>query len=746
MIIVKKMDGNLARKFEGVAMEPAKKEVEPGNVVDIQEARRRRDLAQEKARLEDQHAEIIDSDAVQHGQQNGQEAAQKLAKIEDVLGAGNIKSTETIVQKEQEDHQAAAVSIQERHSQLSEETEDQVQDNKNELRDVSKRYSPARRSEVAAEILRLRQEHREKKKQTEEENVERQETRSRANEDIETLKNKVERIEKVIAGFEESIREQKSRIWHKIASLFSEIKLDDEKMLEIAQNKFSQIREEIQGRYKLLDETRDVILESSGLEDAKTELKKFYDEQSEIKTKFEQERERRDVGKISQEKGLFVIHGLPLEEFFMNSTEVNNQTFEARDMSVEDKIKLLMSFEPTISASAVGVDQTLEDSKAMYPFGVILNGGQVLAAHDEDALTLATGLYSRKTKRNVPGEFRVGSTIQENISENIDKAMNNSTYNELVVENPQIAGFFVNLDDSKIGQQQLGQIQKISQQFNMPVFGLQGGKQIELFGAGGTAKESSLGEILDSGRVISSKEKLALSKDVIEKAPFKTDPAQKRDFDQFSLGRAYYQKLTGGDLKDLYLSSGEKLDPKSLDKKIGRMSEHSFETALEVIKQSISSLIQRYEQGIKFRIAQAEEGLTDPHQSRKVAELQSILEVEKFKLSEFQEDPFGVVLREILLRKNYGARTDEIIIGEQAFFVYGIAEEAKRSGDENNYQEAMKLIDEMGFGQYCKQIADGRLGEGGRFKIRKNEIPIEMRKRTAELENESRLESVMEAV
>lgn len=734
---------NLARKVESASTDPGKPETGVGNVVDIQEARRKRDYAQEKARLEDQHTEIICNDAGRHGEQKSQEAAQRLAKIEDVLGAGNIKSTETIVQKEQKDHEAAATSIQGRHSQISERMKIQDQDSGNELRNFSKRYSPARRSEMAAEILRLRQEHREKKKQTKEENARKQETKSRANEDIETLKKRVEKIEKIISEFEESIREQKSKIWHKITSLFSERKLDDEKMLEIAQNKFSRIREEIQERYKLLDETQDVILESSGLDNSKAELKKFYDEQSEIKNSLEEERAQRDVGKISREKGLFVIHGLPLEKFFMNNTEVNNQTFEARDMSLEDKIKLMMSFEPTISASAVRADQPLDSSKAMYPFGVILNGGQVLAAHNEDALTLATGLYSRKTKRNLPEEFRMGSTIQKNITENLDKAMNNSTYNELVIEDPQIAGFFVNLDDSKVVQQQLDQIQKISQQFNMPVFGLQGGKQIELFGAAGAVKDFSPGEILDSGRVISNEEKLALSKDIIENAPFQIDPGQKRYFDQFSLGRACYQKLIGKSSEDICLSSGEKLELKSLGKRIGKISENSFEGALEAIKQNISVLVQGCERGIKFAIAEAEEGLNDPHIRRTTAELQKVLEKEKIKLGEFQKDPFSAVRRELSLRNNYGARTKEIMIGEQAFFAYGMAEEAKRSDDKNNYQEVMKIVDEMGFGQYCKQIADGRLGEGGKFKIREDEIPIEMRKRIAELENESRLESVV---
>jgi hypothetical protein len=42
---------NLARKYEAVPREPAKQESEPGNVVDIQEARRRKDLELKKKRL-----------------------------------------------------------------------------------------------------------------------------------------------------------------------------------------------------------------------------------------------------------------------------------------------------------------------------------------------------------------------------------------------------------------------------------------------------------------------------------------------------------------------------------------------------------------------------------------------------------------------------------------------------------------------------------------------------------------------
>lgn len=412
--------------------------------------------------------------------------------------------------------------ISDRKSSSAEIETRSSQDGENNIRDFAKRYSSFRRSEVAAQILQMRKEYAAKKEQTQQQNLEIQEQKAKLTQEIEIAKERMEKIEKIISDFEKSIQEQQSKLWYKFTNLFVQRELDDERVLKIAQEKLTQTQEEAREKATLLDETKEVILESAGLEEAKKELKSFYSEQSAIKSRFEEEREQRDLARVSKEKGVAFIHGLPLDNFEMNNTSANNAVIDSQNVDAQSKIQMIMGLEPTLSTSTVN-EGAKYNKGMMYPFGVILKGGEVVSAYRGDAGTEALGLYARKSKYDNDLDQ---SVIQKDISQKIDESIENPLeagtmtsdlsglgYNEIVVENPKISGLYINLENASSKLLDISQIKVISENLGLPVIGLKDGKMFDLINGG---KEITLDEILESGSNLNDQERLAMADNAIE--------------------------------------------------------------------------------------------------------------------------------------------------------------------------------------------------------------------------------------
>lgn len=396
-------------------------------------------------------------------------------------------------------------------AELAKETVEENQTDKKELGEFSKKYSSFKRSEIASQVWKMRKERRQQKKQAEEQNLEVRQQRAEITKEVESTKGKIESIEKSIADLEKSVQEQKSKIWYKFTHLFKKEKLDDEKSLEEAQQKLGQAKEELAEKSRLIEETREVILESSELDEAKEELEKFYSEQSEVKSKFEEEREQRDLTRISREKGVLFFHGMPLSSFDTNSTEGHNLTLNTREIDVQSRIQMVVGLEPTLSMSTINENKP---NKGMYyPFGIIIKSGEVLSAYKGDASSDALGLYARRGYSSEQGPQK--SIIQEDIANQINEAVENKhhydKYNEIIVQNPKISGLCINIENPNRGVD-LSQIKRISDQLGLPVIGLMNGKMFDLTNDG---KEVSLDEVLEK-EDLSFQERLSMAEDSIE--------------------------------------------------------------------------------------------------------------------------------------------------------------------------------------------------------------------------------------
>lgn len=145
---------------------------------------------------------------------------------------------------------------------------------------------------------------------------------------------------------------------------------------------------------------------------------------------FESEREQRSVANLMKKHNAFFFHGIEtsVPEIHEKLGVINPET------TSNDRLDLILAFEPTLSVSTVRWGN--KEDGVWGDRGVLLNGGRVQAAAEEDLLTKATGLKSRTSTSG-----REGVTNSEGIAvaiENDSKAV----YNELAVEDPQILGYY----------------------------------------------------------------------------------------------------------------------------------------------------------------------------------------------------------------------------------------------------------------------------------------------------------------
>ncbi len=575
------------------------------------------------------------------------------------------------------------------------------QDNHSELVDFSKRYSRAGRKEIADEIRELRFQYFKKEKG----NPERQETIAGQEKSIEALQKEKDLIEEEIRALEDEVEQQKASLWHKISSMFRKNEIEQELQLDPKKKKLEDLKKDIEGRLKIIGETESVILDISSLDEAKTKLAEFYKEQSDLKSSFESEEKERDIETLSKDKGYIFLHGIPTKNRNMNNTAENNPAMKTSGMSTEDKLSLLMGLEPTVSASVLKEGQ--QDAQTYYTFGVILGGGKVLSAYKEDSGTLAESLYSRRSKYDRETKQ---TSIQPNITAHLDEAVNAPVesrnwgkYNEIVVEQPKVAGLYINLSQlnnnyDRIG---IGELKRYSEIMNLPIYALKDGEiypfdidsKIGVMDDGrkyqkenafeAEGNKLSLDNVIDSRREIGQEEKLKLATSVIEKNPFQISTDGEYElYNAYSRGtygiynyrKGYDNLLMEQELHKKRIAAGiEESDPGTPEDVLKKMEER-----LEELKQRIAD-------------ATSNEG------------------------------------------KNFTNRD----LKKELISLYGFALNAQENGDAKTFDAAKNMIEKYGSFDECANLIKKRVDEKGDFKTLDTDVPIEIRKKMSELEGVS---------
>lgn len=168
----------------------------------------------------------------------------------------------------------------------------------------------------------------------------------------------------------------------------------------------------------------------------------FYDKTSSEKENFESQEKERSVAEIMKEKDMVIVHGIAL---LNNNAMDNNTVIDSKKINFEESCKLIMGLEPTLSTSIPSPDRG--NNGLAYKQGIILGEGKVLSASALDASSVALSIKKRIAMSGTQDNFSHDSAIQSkiNIEEIVSDQGPGKPWNELVVENPKIAGLFIDM-------------------------------------------------------------------------------------------------------------------------------------------------------------------------------------------------------------------------------------------------------------------------------------------------------------
>lgn len=239
-------------------------------------------------------------------------------------------------------------------------------------------------------------------------------------------------------------------------------------------------RSELAGRIKMARLRKELGLISSEEEsEAIEKLQNNFDRRfSEEKDTFESESLReRSVAEVSKNKRVLFVHSMPFDNVDSQAnTSMNNQLIDTEQMTTEERIGMLIHEQPSISCSTISLDAKAQygpgfKAKTMYPFGVVLNEGIILSAHRNDG---GIETLSRTAKHRKYDAKNKDSSAQPNIAAQVEYAIDGKfsreydrqfktehggvdegysgtsykDYNELVIAEPHISGFFIDADET----------------------------------------------------------------------------------------------------------------------------------------------------------------------------------------------------------------------------------------------------------------------------------------------------------
>ena len=172
------------------------------------------------------------------------------------------------------------------------------------------------------------------------------------------------------------------------------------------------------------DNLGQLIANSEGINSIKKKIEEHYAKADEIaKKKFESI--RKTVEQTILRNNAFIVHTFLTNENLRH----NDLSSISKRATLEDDMDILLSLEPSVSTSSVvpGSKQGLWGER----IGVVLGGGDIMGARQTDDSTGVGGIKYRGGTRNSSEE------IDEKVSDKSERG-----YNELVVNNPKVFGFF----------------------------------------------------------------------------------------------------------------------------------------------------------------------------------------------------------------------------------------------------------------------------------------------------------------
>ncbi|MBI2597345.1 hypothetical protein HYW41_04265 [Candidatus Daviesbacteria bacterium] len=191
-----------------------------------------------------------------------------------------------------------------------------------------------------------------------------------------------------------------------------------------------------------------------GLRSAKSLLDDFYTEQAGRFEEYRKDQERRkmisqitDIANVADEYGVYFIHGIlpAFAEDVMGGEAMSQRNPLLKwNAGWRQRTAIVVGLQPDISVSAIKPGDTPVNMWSRM--GVIINGGNLVNAHPRDASTVVKGIQEQQSAHHDKTFYEMQP---EEVGENIRAAIEGrgpKDYNEFVVRDPEIAGFYLCLD------------------------------------------------------------------------------------------------------------------------------------------------------------------------------------------------------------------------------------------------------------------------------------------------------------
>lgn len=480
------------------------------------------------------------------------------------------------------------------------------------------------------------------------------------------------------------------------------------------------------------EELHEQMADKRELEEAKTILKEFYREQS---IAYEQDQEARDVVNITKEYEAIFVHGIhpyaiPKENSLLN---------EWVDWKM--KLKILLTLYPTISTSTIRAG---EGSTSLWArMGVIVSGGSVENANMQDAGTRAQGLKKR-----------IGWSDKKNIAERVRFAILSKPqrYNEFIVANPEIAGFYITIDEPENQQKDLvptHDIVPFVEALGMSLYAMHAG---EIYDTeyNETNEHFALREKVSPQEIVSRRfhlddmQKEQLLEEILGDSPFKIKSPEIGFIGSRAQGKETYIEINAPEkLKEwpgeeqIYIKTDGEINSLSdLDgshvRQIAEVNEIGFKIQYLVANDRLYKRQENTHSGEVFvePLRRFEEAhfnyisiwLSTHNLGRPVQDTESYLSGMEESIASLRHKPEEETKGSLHQESKWQYIPYDSWMGRLAFHLYGFGEQAGECRDVKTKERAFTLARRICSEDEYLRILQKRIDEEGRFKITKEDL------------------------
>lgn len=451
----------------------------------------------------------------------------------------------------------------------------------------------------------------------------------------------------------------------KITEIKNEIGVHEAR-LEVIQKEFDEVVE-------LLNKIEEELRDRTELEEIDQLMDRFYADQKEKLTAFEQDKAMRDVGRVSREHHAVFAHAFN----FKRRAKPGSISVLQDEVDWKQKLNIVLGLSPELPTSSVREGKPKED--LYYGMGVLLKGGSIRSAAARDDGTM------------VGGGKRVGNNKDRLSVEKIDRVIDHdSDYNEIVVAEPQIAGFFIDRNrhsDMSAAERAefTADLKAKAEELQMPIYlRMEDGKFYHAvhetryhYGQRFTeffpGEPISVEQILDNDFQVSDEQKRVAREAIFEDCPFKLDLPERYAVEAWKYAQGAYDAL------QKTIAAGRPASSYSEEGGIIWLKYGNCTTSLPV---------------------------TD--EASYLTGMQEIIERDKQELLELAEgEP-----RYKSIKSDIEGR-----LPKKVFHLLGFGESARVAGDTEVYEQARSLAAKYLPLDKCEEVLGRRLGPDGKFKI-----------------------------